>query len=230
MYCGEGCVEGPTAVYDGEGSANDGAGALNAVQAPVDYAGGHAGRAFSFGGNRGQNYVELPSEVGDFGPGNFTISLWFNSGYVDGNQAMIARRLTCTGARDFAGYDVRLGNTGRLNVELWTTVNHYVLGSDAGLERNDSGWHHLAIVRQGSQVRLVVDGVVEGTSAIAGSMSDPYHTPTYLGVGSCVANAPRPTGGDGTHWFDGLLDEVAFFRRALTAAEITATVEGRCSR
>jgi len=228
MYCDDGCVDGPAAVYDGEHSADDGAGSRHAVHAEVAYAAGHTGRAFSFGGNDDRSYVELPSDVGDFGEGDFTISLWFNSGYRDGNQSMLARRLGCSVGVAFSGYDVRLAYTGGLYVELWTTVSQYALSSQTVL--NDRRWHHLAIVRGGLQVRLVVDGVVASTSAFHGSMNDRYHTPTYLGVGRCAVRAPGSSGGwDDTHWFDGLLDELAFFPRALTEGELTATAQGRCA-
>jgi len=233
MYCDDGCVEGPTSVYDGEDSADDGAGDLHATNAPVDYADGHRGRAFSFGGDVAQSYVELPSAVSEFGTGDFTISLWFNASYRKFNQSIIARRLSCGVGPAFSGFDVRLAYTGGLFVELWTTAGHHVVRYLVPDRRalHDSQWHHIAIVREGPEVRLVVDGVVSEVSPIDGSMNDSRGTPLYLGVGRCVVNAPRSSGGwDDTRWFQGRLDEVAFFRRALTAAELTATVEGRCSR
>jgi len=229
ICCDEGCMVGPTALYRGEGSTDDSTGGFHALRGRVDYAAGRVGQAFLFGGDSEAQYVELPSRVGELGDGDFTLSLWFNSGYTAGNQSMLARRAACWNTPPYSGFDVRLAFNGGLFVELWTTVANYALTSPTGF--NDRQWHHLAIVREGAEVRLHVDGETVSTRTIAGSMNDPTRTPIYLGVGRCVPNAPgNNTTADTTHWFDGRLDEVAVYDRALQPAELTATGQGRCVR
>ena len=82
---------------------------------------------------------------------------------------------------------------------------------------NDGQWHHIAGVRDTSvgEMRLFVDGVLEA--------SLPDTTGTFLEVNPVPWNIGNSPGG-GTIKFpwDGFIDEVEFFNRALSAAEIRA--------
>lgn len=221
------CLGEPVSLYRGEDNADDGAGDRHARRAQVDYAPGRAGQAFSFGGDLDPQYVELPPTVGDVGVGDFSIALWFSSTYAAGNQTLLARRAACWGGPAFTGQDIRLAYSGRLFVELWSSAGPFTLASEPGL--NDGLWHHLAVVRADSTARLFVDGIAVSMTTFPGSVSDITKTPTYLGVGRCVQNAPGSNGThDDTHWFTGRIDEVGFFARALSEPELTALAGGGC--
>ncbi len=221
------CLGAAVSLYHGEDDTDDGAGDRHAVRSRVGYAPGRVGRAFSFGGNREPQYVELPADVGDFGVGDFTLGLWFSSSYSAGNQTILARRSACWNRPVFTGQDIRLAYNGRLFVELWSSAGSFTLASEPGL--NDGRWHHLAIVRAGTTARLFVDAVPVATTPLPGSVGDTTETPTYLGVGRCVQNAPGSNGThDDTHWFTGRIDEVGFFARALSEPELAALTRGDC--
>jgi chitodextrinase len=89
---------------------------------------------------------------------------------------------------------------------------------DIGGERNAVGpsplprnaWSHLATTYDGTTVRLYVNGVLGGSSTIVGSM------PASAG--------PLRLGGNSiwSEWFQGQLDDVRIYKRALTATEIQA--------
>jgi len=226
MRCGDTCVEGPRHLYRGEGNARDGVGAQHATQGNAGFEDGRVGRAFAFGGMLAQQYVTLPPEVLDFGDGDFTVSFWFVT-TLDGN--LLSKRAACWEGPASTGMDLRLTYAGNLLFELWSTTGLVTLyRTPPGL--NDGVWHHLAILREGPQWRLHVDGDAVASGGITGALRDPTHTPVYLGVGRCVLGAPGSNGNqDGSTWLNGRVDELAVFPRALSATELLALVQGRCA-
>ena len=82
----------------------------------------------------------------------------------------------------------------------------------AGGTLNTAGWQHVVGVYDGANARLYVNGTQVATAAVSGF----------------VANSSQPlrfgaTGRSGTiNYFNGDLDEVAIFNRALSAAEISS--------
>ncbi len=226
--CGGSCVAGPGNQYRAEGNANDAVGGAHATFSSASYASGRYGQSFSFNG-AGQ-YVALPPAVGDFGAGDFTVAVWLNSTSPIAVSDVLSKRGSCSGGSPYQGFDLRMGGVaGNLYLEIWTSAGYVGFGT-SGVRVNDGLWHHVAVVRQGSAVRIHVDGTTRATSAISGSIVDPTNTPVYLGVGRCVPGAPGSNGAqDGTAWLNGRLDEVGLYRRAMSASELTATAQGLCA-
>lgn len=79
---------------------------------------------------------------------------------------------------------------------------------------NDGSWHHVAGVRQGNEYRLYVDGTYVGS--IAGTIPSYDYAfigrRAFIGVGS---------------FFDGVVDEISIYNRALSVDEIKAHYEGK---
>jgi hypothetical protein len=226
--CGGSCVAGPGNQYRAEGNANDAVGGAHATFSSASYASGRYGQSFSFNG-AGQ-YVALPPAVGDFGAGDFTVAVWLNTTSPIAVSDVLSKRGSCSGGSPYQGFDLRMGGVaGNLYLEIWTSAGYVGFGT-SGVRVNDGLWHHVAVVRQGSAVRIHVDGTTRATSAISGSIVDPTNTPVYLGVGRCVPGAPGSNGAqDGTAWLNGRLDEVGLYRRAMSASELTATAQGLCA-
>lgn len=110
---------------------------------------------------------------------------------------------------------------------LWSATNGYSLGynplrnllefhgsgSDSATATVDldTGWHHVAAVAQGTQVRLYVDGIDRTTEGVASAV--------------VAGTAPLFLGRDGAgNFYSGGIDDVRLFSRALTAPEIQALV------
>jgi RHS repeat-associated protein len=79
---------------------------------------------------------------------------------------------------------------------------------------NDGQAHRVAVVRQGTVLRLYVDGVLDGTSTTAGVVNISNATSLKAGTSICVGS------GDNTQAFTGLLDELALTTRAKTGTEL----------
>ena len=82
-------------------------------------------------------------------------------------------------------------------------------GENFSLSSSISGWHHLAFVYDGATRRIFVDGLEKGSSLLAGAS----FSPTSFIMGKRVSVS---------EFFDGWLDEVKVYNRALDAKEILA--------
>ena len=92
----------------------------------------------------------------------------------------------------------------RLNINGNTTT---LLGNNASAIANDQ-WAHIAATYTGEQLRLYLNGVLVGVTALQGNVS----------VSSApVAIGNQPQGGRG---FEGLIDDVCLFDEAITTEEI----------
>jgi hypothetical protein len=70
----------------------------------------------------------------------------------------------------------------------------------------DGNWHYLAYTFDGNVIKLYVDGKVENTQAISGTLFK-YSKPLHIGQ-------------ENNFYFNGSIDEVRIYKRALTAEEI----------
>jgi hypothetical protein len=94
------------------------------------------------------------------------------------------------------GFDSWLNNTGQVSSSTAPPLN---------------GWTHVALVHDGTQRRFIIDGVEAGTFASDAVTSD--GNPVYIGAAG--SSAP-----DSRSFFQGTMDEVRVWKRALSVAEI----------
>jgi hypothetical protein len=115
---------------------------------------------------------------------------------------------------DTGGYGFGVYNDGRLNL---TKIGGETVSTPAILL--DANFHHLAVTKSGSVVMFYLDGV---------SYAVPAFEPGFSFSGSAAIGAR----GDLSHSFLGSIDEISFYNRALTAAEIQAIYQagsaGKC--
>lgn len=80
-------------------------------------------------------------------------------------------------------------------------------------------WAHVAVVWDGSKVTQYLNGVNVGTRNLTGSVGD---RATGLGIGCRSVDATGTT--PGGSYFNGTLDEVAVYNRALSVSEVLTYV------
>jgi hypothetical protein len=91
------------------------------------------------------------------------------------------------------------------NTESWWQVT-----TETTPETNT--WYHLSGTYDGSQLKIYLNGSLEGITQVAGAM----------GVSASDLNIGRdPSNAEGSYW-NGLIDEVEIFNRALSPSEIQA--------
>ena len=217
------CVPAPSGLvgwWPGEGNANDVTGNNNGTLVnDVDFAPGEAGEAFSFDG--ANSYVSIPdSPLLDSLTTSITIELWLKTDQV---------------TSDWTGIVTKGNSAWRLQATPEANTVDFTVSVSAGSltgsrSINDGQWHHVAGVYDGTNMFLYVDGTLDGSMPATGLMpqnSDP------LAIGANVQAYVPPCGcNEPGYFFNGLIDEVSIYNRALAAQEIQAIynagISGKC--
>jgi len=138
---------------------------------------------------------------------DFSISFWMRSATSGSNDSMI-EKWQSTGARNFVIFQ---GSSGVLIAQVsdGTAVN--IIGST---DLSDDAWHHVVFVRDrtgDNQLKLYVDNSSDAT-------------PVTDGRGTITNNAVVAVGrrSNGTQHWQGYIDDLRFYDKALSTEEISA--------
>jgi hypothetical protein len=220
------CVDAPPGLvswWPGDSSGADVASGFDATLANgASYMPGLVGDAFFMDGVAGgqDDRVDLPSQALN-GLANFTVEMWVNTTDPDEGAIMSAANAATGGDNEFLLFQtqspadvavyLKQATSGRLPVIL-----------------NDGSWHHVAFAREGDTGHLYVDGMLAGSIAYPTGPVDVAPGGLLLGqeqdcLGGCF---------NGNQAFDGLVDELAVYGRALSADEVLAIFDagsaGKC--
>lgn len=181
---------------------------LTAVSDPAEVA-GQFGGAVDFDGNDSYTITNHA----DFNvAGSFSISAWIKHTSSPGYATVLMKG----GSGGDASYSYALQvDTSKSTALLWQTAGapHMTIQNTATV--NDGNWHHLCMTYDGTTLRLYVDA---GTPATTTTKSGSWNNGTSnLGIGG------RP---GGVGFLTGSLDDVAFFNRVLTDAEVLSIYSG----
>lgn len=186
------------ALYRLEGNALDESGNYNGTPTSVTYGSGRFGRCAVFNGSTSQitsSYSSSSNSVQSF-------SFWFKA-----NASSFSSLLGCSDNSTYGGIIVQwyLNKlqilTSNSSGNAW---NSLVTTSTLAINT----WHHAVVVLTGSAISVYINGVLDGSiSSLSASASLRSMWVGYGGAGSC---------------FNGSIDEVRIFNRALTQPEVTA--------
>jgi hypothetical protein len=197
---------------EGSGTiAHDSAGGHNGTVYGATWTAGKVGGAMSFNGS---SYISVPSSAALNITGDITIAAWvdFSRGGndSDGSQQAIVTKCVGNGTIDNP-YDFRTSANAVPELEL-IRANDYQheqsYSDDTHVPLNS--WHHVAVVEQGSVVYYYIDGAIAGTAWQTHLTSAPVGNNNPMLIGARA---------DGLY-FDGMIDDVRIYNRALTATEI----------
>jgi len=183
---------------------------LSKVGSPnyTDYIRGSLGQAMWFDGTN--DYLRRPGSTGFYEPLNpdeaVSVTAWISSENPSGNWQGVA-------AKQPDVYSLDVGN-GRARFTVETSNGNNSVQSAAG-SINQSQWHHLTGTYDGSTVKLYVDGDQATTLDLTGNIVD---TSGDFEVG-------RDNGG----YFDGRIDQVRVYSRALNDSEISSFTNSTCN-
>lgn len=169
-------------------------------------------RAFSFDGKRAE--VRFNDRGGNFGRHAFTLAFFIKTTSTD-MQAIWEKRLVCN-ATSFWGF--RMSNGVPLAELMSNQLARDYVNFSSGRNIGDGAWHHMALVRRGVTATIYIDGVVAATKSRRRANDIWNDKPLRAGMSICV-------GVDGTQPFDGELDELMIFERALTLKKIQALID-----
>jgi hypothetical protein len=189
-----------------------------------------AGQVFAARAYDGSNdYTEVPNHADlNVGTGEFTLDAWIRTSAPHG-EIVSKEYIDWTANPVHVGYRLYLEN-GALTLML--TTGPVVFSQEwftyVGPALHNGRWHHVAAtVRRNDPwgVKLYVDGVPQ---AFATTVSGTLSNASVLRIGSRTGG---PYQGPGNFW-NGRIDEIELFKRALTPAEIyglwRAGSNGKC--
>ncbi|SLM30995.1 exported hypothetical protein [Desulfamplus magnetovallimortis] len=208
----------PVAYWAADGDATDSANSYDGafVDGDVNYTTGANGQAFEFSGDGEEVNIDGTADALNFGTGDFTVEVWFrfNSGAPLNQEFGIINkniywqntpgwgieagtfRPLCDRTKFVAAFYLTNGS--------WSTdivVNTFALDFDE--------WYHIVGVREGDTLKVYINGSLTGQYT-APSVTANVNNTTPIRIGQHAWREP----------FNGAIDEVALFNRALTADEI----------
>ncbi len=174
---------------------------------------GNANNAFSFNGTN--TFIEVQSSNTLQLNNNYSISLWFKSNINNNNSPYnytILSKINYSGW--YGGYEIMTGDinpnggiihTGNIN------GNFVFFGPANGVTQGT--WYYIVFTFNGSQLRMYSNGQLIDSLNRTGSIQT-GNDPLRFGR----------RGGSGIYnqWFNGLIDDIGIWNRALTQQEITA--------
>lgn len=191
---------------DSSGNNNSGT-AKNANGTGMAWTTGTNGGAVSFDGT--DDYVTVP-DSNSLELAQWTVSLWIKFNSTVGNQRLFSKN--------------GVGNSA--NYYLWrndgATLLYYGFGYGSGKVEDSFGPNF--ILGQWYNIVFIYDGAVENVyfNAVAKRTKSTTATP-YISTGQLDIGYSTVSGGD---HFNGIIDDVRIYNRALSAAEITAMYNG----
>lgn len=158
--------------------------------------------------NNGRNFVSASSQyitmgnILDFTTGDFTISFWYRttsgtSGYL------LAKRAAASGA-----YVVYFNTNGRIALYIQTNDTNWSQRT-SDYSTSNGVWRHFAGVKSGTSLFIYTDGFPPISS-----------TPQSAGTVTTITNTGDLTFSSLTQLYNGDLDEVKIYSRALSSLEV----------
>jgi len=214
------CISPPSGLvawWPGEGNASDLAGANNgALVGGVTFVTGEVGEAFSFDGYSG--YIDVSNTPGmDFGTNDFSIACWIRLASLDagpgGGREIIHKSVGDVPSNRnytyFLEYDA--GPALRFRVSDTNSVNDLTITNPL----STGVWYHVAAVRMGNTNQIYLNGLLLSQQVSGSNINSGIGGTAYIGE---IA----PNGIPLTRFFDGQIDELSLFNRALSQSEIGA--------
>ena len=176
----------------------------------------------------GQNYIHVPTMNGfDQLDQEMSITVWFYlDDLPDTTQQFPNRRVLqagTLGAGSFGMADDHFRLLFEFGDFKFQAHPNEVLAHDQAQAIVPGQWQHVAAVYSGDSIKLYLNGKLyaeepAGGSRIGSAIGNPNNVGLFIGT-----KAPGVPIGD---WWDGLLDEVAVFDKALTPEEVELVMHG----
>ena len=151
------------------------------------------------------DYISVPDSDGLTVKGSFTLEFWYKQDMPTVNQDIIA-----SDDDSNRNYGVRVLSNGKLFFIVWSGGSATSITTDNAV--TDGTWKHITcVLTTGTSMTIWVDAVSTktSTSSIPTTIDD---DPTPFKIGTKTTTSEM---------FKGLLDEIRFYHKALSSAEIT---------
>ncbi|MBI5217863.1 MAG: hypothetical protein HY958_02920 [Bacteroidia bacterium] len=193
------------AKYYFNGNANDESGngnngTVNGAALTTDRF-GNTGKAYNFDGVN--NYIEIADNQVFHSLNQITLSVWFKAN--DSTNAwvkLIGKHYNASSGSFYLIWEH--------NYVRFSAITSFQYGGIVSGNLVDGNWHHAIGVYDGSLMSLYIDGLLVNSSANFGTINE---TNDALTIGRSES---------WNEYYNGLIDDIRIYNRALTPAEITA--------
>jgi gliding motility-associated-like protein len=200
--------------YKFDGDFSDGTGATNnggIASGVPEFACGVVGSSMALNG--GNDFVRIPggntNNVNrEFDSEDFTMSLYFKSIGTNGTQYLVSKRDTNCNSLQY--FTVRYAPLTEI-ISVTLRENNQEARIDHNIQNADC-WQHIVVVRDDNRVRLTLNGVEVGEAGTSSRVDVENDGEFIIGSTECRLN--------GETAFDGLIDEVRIYNRALRDSEV----------
>ncbi len=197
----------PSGVYSLTAKATDDNAAVTTSSAiTINVPGASGLHSLSLNGTSSYMSVPNSSTINIIGP--ITIEAWIKLASINGNYQDIVCREAWGQAGTGGGYEFAITNTGKLRLDLYQSHNQYTTAIGSTTVTTNV-WHHVAGVFDGSQMRVYLDGVLDGSLSTA---NGPASGTSPLNIGKSTYTS---------YYFGGLIDEVRLAAAALYSTNFT---------
>jgi hypothetical protein len=156
-----------------------------------------SGYAFSFDGSA--SYISFGTNAGNFGTNDFTIDFWMKTTASGQQRIILGKRQDCVFE---SMWNIFIMGAGDLGVELCQdSSGTFYDGFRSQWAVNNGIFHHIQLTRQGRNVDLFVDGMLDTAMNWPGIANLQNSAELMAGNSPCIAYVD-----DG--YFEGLLDEI----------------------
>jgi hypothetical protein len=145
-----------------------------------------------------------------------SVSLWYNSIVVQNQPILIGYGGGVCGQSWFQGFNI--SQTGGIVIAAHCGINELITPYNIN---QITGWHNLLITNMQSGMRLYLDGLQIDSIPIFNNSTQTIGTQLAIGV-NVSPNGQAPYTDINSSFFNGWLDDIAIYNRALTPEEITA--------
>ncbi len=169
---------------------------------------GGAGEALGLGGNLSSVAVTGPL-LDEFNDEDFSISFYINPTGTEGIQNILSKTGSACGQDSSLSIQYLPAN--RILRARFTETSAKEVRLETELPENRC-WHHITLVREDIRIRMFVNGELVDDAGTAGVIDLSNDGAMVMGEADCLVPGETP--------FEGRLDELAFFSRALTLEQV----------
>jgi hypothetical protein len=188
-------------------SGNNNNGTVNGATLTADRY-GNANKAYNFNGIN--NYIEAPSNTGLQLSAAYSIGLWFKSNIFNAGQYGYTLISKIQSSGWYGGYETMIGETNSIGgVNHTGNINGNFQLPYSGL--SSGNWYSVIVTFNGTQLKLYVNGNIVNTVNQSGTLQT-GNDPLRFGR--------RGGGGIYDQWFNGVIDDIGIWNRALTECEV----------
>jgi hypothetical protein len=182
-------------------SGNNNHGTINGAVSVI----GRFGKCLRFNGS--DNYVNVPHNSSLNMSGGISMLAWFKTGGTNDYSGIVQKFLDSNNT----GWGLSYNNNGNLRADFGNGSVYINVGS-SGIDVRDNRWHFACATYDGSNAKIYIDGKLRGLISGSGYLTNNTRNLTF----------GEDSDGGFDRYFNGYIDEIAIFSRALSSDEIFA--------